>query len=73
MLSFALVAAPAIILVLALRWAFFARLRFYHTPFCPACRESRGRILGVGEETNHPYFRCPHCGHVYDGDDAEAS
>lgn len=70
MLSFLTIAAPLAILALILRFAFFVRLSVRHTPFCPVCREARGRLLGVGEQTSHPYFRCPHCGHVYDGDEA---
>lgn len=57
---------PAVLLVIFLRWAFFARLKFYHAPFCPGCGESRGRWIGVGERTGHAYFRCPHCGNVFE-------
>ena len=61
-----LFAVPFVLLVvLALRWAFVVRLGVYHAPYCPVCREARGRLLGVGEQTSQPYFRCPHCGHVY--------
>jgi hypothetical protein len=57
-----------VLLLVALRWTFFVRLRVAHAPYCPVCRESRGRILGVGEQTSQPYFRCPHCGHVFGED-----
>lgn len=70
MLSFLVVVVPAVALVLVLRWAFFVRLGIVHAPYCPVCQESRGQIQGVGEQTNHPYFRCPHCGNVWDGQPA---
>jgi hypothetical protein len=60
--------AAAFLLLLVARWALFARVRVYHAPFCPRCRESRGRLLGIGEMTSRPYLRCPHCGYVFDGD-----
>ncbi|MGH2457363.1 MAG: hypothetical protein ACRDIY_00675 [Chloroflexota bacterium] len=63
-----LVLAALVALALLLRWAVFARLRIVRAPFCPVCRETRGRVLGVGERTSHPYFRCPHCGNVFDAD-----
>jgi len=61
-------AVPLAILALIVRWAVFVRVAAVRAPFCPVCREARGRVLGVGERTAHPYFRCPHCGNVYEGD-----
>jgi transposase-like protein len=63
-----LIAVPLVLIILALRWAFFARVGLVHTPFCPICRESRGRFLGVGERSGRRYYRCPHCGNTFEED-----
>jgi tRNA(Ile2) C34 agmatinyltransferase TiaS len=58
---------PVAPVMIFLRWAFFAHLRIQRAPFCPVCGESRGRFMGVGEQTGQVYFRCPHCGNAFKG------
>lgn len=54
------------LLLLLLRWAFFIRVRVGKAPFCPNCREARGRFLGIGEKTGRAHYQCPHCGNVFE-------
>ena len=54
-----------IALALLTRWALFIRINVRRAPYCPVCREARGRFMGVGEGSGQPYYRCPHCGNVY--------
>ena len=51
MLTPILILILVVLLILLLRWAFFVRVRVGKAPFCPVCREARGKFLGVGERT----------------------
>ena len=71
MLSLILAVVLILLLIIVLRWAFFVRLRVGRAPFCPVCREARGTYLGIGEKSGQAYYRCPHCGNVFEERDAE--
>lgn len=71
MLTPILILILVVLLILLLRWAFFVRVRVGKAPFCPVCREARGKFLGVGERTGKAHYRCPHCGNEFDESDVQ--
>lgn len=71
MFTVILIAVLVVLLVLLLRWAFFVRVRVGRAPFCPVCREARGKFLGVGERTGRAHYQCAHCGNLFEEDEAE--
>ncbi|HEX5416205.1 MAG TPA: hypothetical protein VFZ25_11105 [Chloroflexota bacterium] len=71
MLTPILIAVLVVLLLLLLRWAFFVRVRVGRAPYCPVCREARGKFLGVGEKSGQAHYQCPHCGNVFDESEVE--